>query len=96
MNPGGTEEIIKEKMTEAMANYGNPGSEGVTRTWNFAQQTLQCCGVKGEVDWTDQGKSKGKDSCWKDADCRDNFANCTKGMLIQLDIWQHFVGLEIL
>ena len=79
MNPGGTEEIIKEKMTEAMANYGKPGSEGVTIAWNLVQQQLHCCGVEGKTDW-DKRKPKGKDSCWRNADCKNNYAICKKGI----------------
>ena len=78
MKPGGTAEVIEKKMTEAMERYGTD-AEGVTITWNFVQQTLHCCGVNGASDWDEQNKPKGKDSCWMDADCKNHYANCTKG-----------------
>ena len=63
MNPAGSKEVIEDKMEEAMENY-NRGDEyeGVTIAWNFAQNTLKCCGVDDINDWP---SSKIAQSCYK-------------------------------
>ena len=64
VNPGGAEKEIKEKMNEAMENYGKDGHEGVTIAWNAAQNTFRCCGVSNSTDWRRSNKNI-PDSCYK-------------------------------
>jgi len=80
VNPGGSQEIIKDKMEEAMKNYREEGFEGVTIAWNAAQYNLKCCGVDESEDWE---KNSGTfktipDSCYKDAECEEDYSKCTK------------------
>ena len=78
VNPGGSEDKIKEKMNEAMENYGKKDFEGVTIAWNLAQNTLKCCGVTNSDDWQNSDK-RIPDSCYKDATCDPDFKECKKG-----------------
>ena len=42
---------IETKMVDGMDNYGGEDYGGVTDTWDFVQQELQCCGVNNYTDW---------------------------------------------
>ena len=70
VNPGGTEEGIKNNMRAAMIKYGDPQSQDVTNSWDAIQEELQCCGIEREIDWDNEGKPEGKVSCRKKADCK--------------------------
>ena len=40
-------------MYDGLENYNKTGYGGVTETWNFVQQELECCGVVNSTDWSD-------------------------------------------
>jgi hypothetical protein len=44
-------DAIEDKMVDGMDNYGGEDYAGVTETWDFVQQELQCCGVNNYTDW---------------------------------------------
>ena len=44
---------IEAQMYNGLENYNETGYEGVTETWNYVQQELQCCGIVNSTDWTD-------------------------------------------
>ena len=41
---GNLETSIDTNMVAAQQNYGKEGYEGVTGTWDWVQQELDCCG----------------------------------------------------
>merc|ERR1719210_2990929 len=45
-------ESIEHKMTAGLHNYNKTGYAGVTETWDYVQQSLTCCGVTNNTDWT--------------------------------------------
>ena len=62
-------EAIETNMVDGMDNYGKDGYGGVTETWDFVQQELDCCGVSNYTDWWEWGlegwKGRVPDSCCK-------------------------------
>ena len=44
---------IEVKMRDGLQNYNKTGYSGVTETWDYVQQELQCCGVTNLTDWGD-------------------------------------------
>ncbi|KAE8738707.1 hypothetical protein FOCC_FOCC015803, partial [Frankliniella occidentalis] len=44
------EEVLKEKLTESMINYGDP-KDPVTKLWNTIQSKFECCGAESYKDW---------------------------------------------
>ncbi|XP_017779905.1 PREDICTED: CD151 antigen [Nicrophorus vespilloides] len=46
------ENTMKNTMIGSIRSYGN--DRPVTEAWDEIQSRLQCCGVSGAVDWTDQ------------------------------------------
>merc|ERR1719209_921048 len=46
-------EAIKTNMVDGMDNYGEDGYGGVTETWDFVQQELDCCGVSNYTETWD-------------------------------------------
>ena len=48
---GDLNDAIETKMIDGMANYGAEDHGGVTETWDFVQQELNCCGVNNSTDW---------------------------------------------
>ena len=43
---------IEVKMRDGLQNYNKTGYSGVTETWDFVQQQLECCGVTNLTDWS--------------------------------------------
>merc|ERR1711892_601169 len=61
-------DAIDNNMVNGMNNYGGDDYGGVTETWDFVQQELECCGVNNYTDWGRvQGWQQGvlPDSCCK-------------------------------
>ena len=42
---------IEVKMRAGLQNYNKTGYEGVTETWDYVQQELECCGLTNITDW---------------------------------------------
>jgi len=42
---------VQKNMKEAQMNYGKEDYEGVTKSWDYLQQNLECCGVDSAADW---------------------------------------------
>ena len=59
-------------MYNGLENYNETGYEGVTETWNYVQQELQCCGIVNSTDWTDVSV-KTPASC-----CASNKPSCSQ------------------
>jgi len=63
---------IEAQMYNGLENYNETGYEGVTETWNYVQQELQCCGIVNSTDWTDVSV-KTPASC-----CASNKPSCSQ------------------
>jgi len=74
--------IIDAKMVKSMKNYGQPGYDGVTRTWNMVQHDLNCCGAQEYMDWKNTTFSQvtAPDSV-PDSCCIHDAEDCGKGIL---------------
>ena len=44
-------ESIESNMYDGLENYNKTGYGGVTETWNYVQQQLDCCGIVNSTDW---------------------------------------------
>ena len=44
-------ESIEVKMRAGLKNYNKTGYTGVTETWDYVQEELECCGVTNRTDW---------------------------------------------
>ena len=42
---------IEVNMRAGLRNYNKTGYAGVTETWDYVQQELECCGVTNITDW---------------------------------------------
>jgi len=63
---GDVNDAIETKMVDGMVNYGAEGYDGVTDTWDYVQQELECCGVNNFTDWGKVlGEGRVPDSCCK-------------------------------
>jgi len=74
--------IIDANMVKSMKNYGQPGYDGVTRTWNMVQHDLNCCGAQEYMDWKNTTFSQvtAPDSV-PDSCCIHDAEDCGKGIL---------------
>merc|ERR1712018_789078 len=69
---------IETKMRELLQNYGKPEHAGVTETWDFIQENLECSGVSSYKDWKTTafgGEGAVPDSC-----CKEVKENCGVGI----------------
>jgi len=73
------ENFLKTQIHNGMNLYRKNGSEGVTHSWNYMQQELQCCGLEKHWDWKNSTfymeKPDLPDSC-----CRKETPACARGI----------------
>ena len=76
------------KATDELKNYGQEGFESITKSWDYMQQHLHCCGAYGaNVGYTIYKNTIiGKeDDSVPDSCCRTEAEKCGKGVLVMAD-----------
>lgn len=68
------EDEVTGILSDAQDNYGKPGHDGVTKTWDKLQREFTCCGVNDPNEWFTKLNSTYPLSCCIDessANCQD-------------------------
>ncbi|CAH1787314.1 unnamed protein product [Owenia fusiformis] len=66
------DELRKGMANAHNKNYGQPGQDGFTRSWNAVQVSLRCCGVNGPADYSNStwAKTSGGNNTIPDTCCK--------------------------
>ncbi|KAK6166601.1 hypothetical protein SNE40_023254 [Patella caerulea] len=92
----GMHKQVVEILKKAELNYGKPGKEGVTKTWDRLQQKFECCGVDNYTEWYDilTPKLVPKSCCKEEesAECANRTQTLNETDFYTRDCVEGFVG----
>uniref|UniRef100_A0A1W7RAS2 Tetraspanin n=1 Tax=Hadrurus spadix TaxID=141984 RepID=A0A1W7RAS2_9SCOR len=88
------EKVIENNMKDSMKKYNT--TTDVTKSWDYVQKKLKCCGVNSSKDWTNVGKPI-PESCCADDDCNKETGQYSAGCFKKIDdnIKGHAVQLGV-